>query len=157
MYVFCIYVCAEVSTEYIRTKYIYFKDSVCKDKRLHQGFHLFQSPQLPPSTDHRPQLRRASQRWVPWPSTHTETHSWWWLVRCIQGQLLCLKCGWPCNLCSRALSLWIRQWLVCLRSLFLFSLPFQITMYTLPYRTFFWRAMPSANHKYQKPCLRLSF
>lgn len=31
MYVFCIYVCVEVSTKYIRTKYIYFKDSVCND------------------------------------------------------------------------------------------------------------------------------
>lgn len=133
------------------TKYIYFKDSIWRDKCLYQGFHLLQSPQLPPSTDRCPQLRSGSKHWVPWPSTHTKVHNQWWQMRSIQEQLLCLKGGWSCNLWSIALSLWTRLWLDCLRSFFLFSLPVPIMIYTLPYRMLFWRTTSSADHKLWSP------
>ena len=43
MYVFCIYVCAEVSTKYIHTKYIYFKDSLAKINASIKDFIYFRA------------------------------------------------------------------------------------------------------------------
>ena len=134
-------------------KNTYILKTQYEDKCLHQGFHLLQSPQLPPSTDRCPLLRRGSKYWVPRSSMHTEVHSQWWQMRGIQGQLLCLKGGWPCNSWPTALSLWTRLWLDCLRSFLLFSLPFPIMIYTLPYGMLLWRTTSSADHKLRTPIL----